>query len=256
MTAVMAVTGKGGTGKTTISALIIRHLVEMGAKPVLAVDADSNANLNMALGVPIDKTVGDLREDLSKRVQKQTLPAGMSKQDILEMEIEQATVETKDFDLLAMGRPEGPGCYCAINNMLRTFLDRISDRYQYVVVDNEAGMEHLSRRTTRGVSSMFVVSDPSVRGLETAARIRALAEEMDIGVENYWLVLSRVRGEMTAKLNEAASSTGMELGGVVPDDPEVARLDAEGTPLIELPDSSASYIAVGKIRKKALQGVS
>lgn len=256
MTAVIAVTGKGGTGKTTISALIIRHLVQKGIRPVLAVDADSNANLNMALGVHLDKTVGDLREHLSERVSKQQLPAGMSKQEILEMEIEQAMVETRDFDLLAMGRPEGRGCYCAINNMLRTFLDGITDRYRYVVIDNEAGMEHLSRRTTREVSAMFVVSDPSRRGLETAARIRSLAEEMAIGVDDYWLVVSRLRGEMTASLEEGAAATGMELAGIVPDDPEVARLDGEGTPLIRLPVDSSSYVAVRSIMDRALQGVS
>lgn len=256
MTAVIAVTGKGGTGKTTISALIIRHLVKKGIRPVLAVDADSNANLNMALGVHLDKTVGDLREHLSERVSKRQLPAGMSKQEILEMEIEQAMAETRDFDLLAMGRPEGRGCYCAINNMLRTFLDGITDRYRYVVIDNEAGMEHLSRRTTREVSVMFVVSDPSRMGLETAARIRSLAEQMAIGVDNYWLVVSRLRGEMTASLEEGAAATGMELAGIVPDDPEVARLDGEGTPLIQLPVDSSSYVAVGSIMDRALQGVS
>ncbi|MBU4302059.1 MAG: AAA family ATPase, partial [Actinobacteria bacterium] len=142
MSTVIAISGKGGTGKTTFAALVIGYLLEEGMVPVLAVDADSNSNLDMALGVDLGSTVGAVREEMSEKVRKRQLPAGMAKQDLLQMQIEQALVETKDFDLVSMGRAEGPGCYCAINNMLRVFLDSLAENYRFVVVDNEAGMEH------------------------------------------------------------------------------------------------------------------
>lgn len=244
---VLAVSGKGGVGKTTLSSLMVKYLLDSGRKPILAVDADSNSNLDLALGVKLDNTVGSVREEMSEKTRKGQLPAGMAKQDILEMQIEQALVETPEFDLISMGRPEGPGCYCAINNMLRVFLERLGRSYEYIVVDNEAGMEHLSRRTTRGVDVLFIVSDPSRRGLATAMRIRDLAREMEIGVARYCLVLSRVRGELSPSLAEEIEGLDIELAGVIPDDTELARLDEEGMPLVELPDSSAAATAVRKM---------
>jgi CO dehydrogenase maturation factor len=177
----------------------------------------------------------------------------MAKQDILEMQIEQALVETKDFDLISMGRPEGPGCYCAINNMLRVFLDRLNKSYEFVVVDNEAGMEHLSRRTTRSIDVMFIVSDPSHRGLATAMRIRDLAVEMEIGVHRFLLVMSRVRGELSASLREGIDTRDIEFAGVIPDDPQVASFDEDGIPLIELPEDSAARLAVKDMMEGILQ---
>jgi CO dehydrogenase maturation factor len=256
LTTVLAVAGKGGVGKTTIASLVVGYLVEEGLKPILAVDADSNSNFDLALGVKLESTIGSIREDMSVRTHKGTLPAGMSKQDILEMQIEQALVETKDFDLISMGRPEGPGCYCAINNMLRVFLDRLNKSYEYVVVDNEAGMEHLSRRTTRGIDVMFIVSDPSQRGLATAMRIRDLAREMEIGVERFGLVVSRVRGELPASLADVISGLDIELAGVVPDDLQVAAYDEEGKPLIERPPESLARASVRSLMEGVLQGVS
>ena len=255
MTAVFAVTGKGGVGKTTMASLAVGYLVDKGCKPLLAVDADSNSNLDLALGVELGKTIGGVREELSEQTQKGTLPAGMAKQDILEMQIEQALVETPGFGLISMGRPEGPGCYCAINNMLRVFLERLNKSYQCVVIDNEAGMEHLSRRTTRGIDVMFVVSDPSMRGLATAIRIRDLAVEMEIGVGSYRLVLSRVRGELAKPLADEIAGLDIEFAGVIPDDPQVASFDEEGRPLIELGEDSAARAAVGRIMAGVLEGV-
>ena len=255
MTTVIAIAGKGGVGKTTFASLVVRYLLDEGLKPILAVDADSNSNLDLALGVDLASTIGSVREDMSVKTQKGTLPAGMAKQDILEMQIEQALVETNDFDLISMGRPEGPGCYCAINNMLRVFMDRLNKGYEFVVVDNEAGMEHLSRRTTRGVDVMFVVSDTSQRGVATAMRIRDLAREMEIGVSRFYLVLSRARGPLAGSLKELVEGLDIELAGIVPDDPEVARFDEEGKPLIELGEGSAARSAVREILEGVLQGV-
>lgn len=247
MTTVIAVAGKGGVGKTTFSSLVTLYLAGRGLKPVLAVDADANSNLHSVLGLELKATVGGVREEMTVKARGQELPQGMSKQDILEMQVEQSLLETPDFDLISMGRPEGPGCYCAINNMLRVLIDSMSEHYMYVVIDNEAGMEHLSRRTTRAVDVMFIVSDPSQRGLQTAARIRALAGEMDINVGRYLLVLSRVRGPLEPELAEAVEKTGLELAGVVPDDPEVSRLDGAGLPMSGLTEDSAARKAVGKI---------
>lgn len=255
MSAVIAVSGKGGTGKTTLAALILRYLIECHLKPVLAVDADSNSNLDRVLGIELEATVGGVREAMTKKVQRQELPQGMSKQDVLEMQVEQALVETRDFDLLSMGRPEGPGCYCAINNMLRVFLDRISEHYSFVVIDNEAGMEHLSRRTTRSVDSMFIVSDPTIRGVETAARIHELAREMELEVGGYYLMLSRMRGPLAGSLEKAVEESGIEFAGVIPEDPEISRMDAEGEPLIGIGEDSASAVAVGRMMEGILQGV-
>ena len=247
MTSVIAVAGKGGVGKTTLSSLVTLYLVERGFRPILAVDADANSNLHSVLGVELNDTVGGVREKMTEKVKAQELPAGMSKQEILEMQIEQSLVETPDFDLISMGRPEGPGCYCAINNMLRVLIDGMSGNYRYVVIDNEAGMEHLSRRTTRAVDVMFIVSDPSQRGLETAARIHALAGEMKINVGRYRLVLSRMREELAGDLADAVKRTGLEIAGVIPDDPEVARLDGSGQPMTGLGPDSAARQAVEKI---------
>ncbi len=253
MTTVLAVSGKGGVGKTTFASLVVKYLVEKGLGPVLAVDADSNSNLDLALGLSLESTVGSVREEMSEKTRKGQIPAGMAKQDILEMQIEQALIETPDVDLISMGRPEGPGCYCAINNMLRVFLERLNKNYQYLVIDNEAGMEHLSRRTTRGVDVLFIVSDPSHRGLATAMRIRDLAREMDIGVGRYRLVLSRVRGELSEAVAAEVAGLDIDLAGIVPDDPEVSELDELGRPLVEIGADSAALQAVRRMMDGLLE---
>jgi len=253
LTTVLAVSGKGGVGKTTFASLVVKYLVEKGLGPVLAVDADSNSNLDLALGLSLESTVGSVREEMSEKTRKGQIPAGMAKQDILEMQIEQALIETPDVDLISMGRPEGPGCYCAINNMLRVFLERLNKNYQYLVIDNEAGMEHLSRRTTRGVDVLFIVSDPSHRGLATAMRIRDLAREMDIGVGRYRLVLSRVRGELSEAVAAEVAGLDIDLAGIVPDDPEVSELDELGRPLVEIGADSAALQAVRRMMDGLLE---
>lgn len=255
MTTAIGVSGKGGTGKTTFSALLVQRLASIGKKPILAVDADPNSNLDMLLGVSVPTTIGAIREDMTARTKKHQLPSGLSKQDILHMQVEQALVETPDFDILSMGRQEGPGCYCAINNMLRVFIDGLEEHYEFVVIDNEAGMEHLSRRTTRGLDVLFILSDPSRRGLETASRIAELAGGMDLDIERLRLVVSRLRGELPEPLAQAVADTGLELAGTVPEDDEIMRLEVEGESLEALAEGSSARLAVERILEGVLQGV-
>src|SRR5512143_645659 len=174
----IALAGKGGTGKTTMAGLLLKYLLKRHKTPVLAVDADSNANLNEVLGVCVLDTLGNAREDMKKG----DVPSGMTKDVFMSMKLEQAVVESEGFDLIAMGRPEGSGCYCAANSLLVGFLEKLVDNYPYIVMDNEAGMEHVSRLTTKNVDLLLLISDPSRRGLQAALRINELARELNIGV--------------------------------------------------------------------------
>jgi CO dehydrogenase maturation factor len=176
MTTTIAIAGKGGTGKTTIAALLIKLLSEKGV--VLAVDADPATNLNQCLGLPLDNTVGGIREQITEDVQKGRVAVGVAKQDLLDSKLMESLVESKGLDLLAMGRPEGPGCYCASNHMLRISLDRLGRNYDYIIMDCEAGMEHISRQTTRDVDFLLVTSDPTIRGITVAGGIKKLIGEL------------------------------------------------------------------------------
>lgn len=247
MTITIAVAGKGGTGKTTLTALMIQQAIDEKWGSILAIDADPSSNLNQALGLPLDGTVGDIREDALDQVKVGAFPSGMSKQDYLDYQVNQCLVEADGVDLLAMGRPEGPGCYCAANNMLRIIVDRIAGGYDYVFIDNEAGMEHLSRRTTRDVDLLLIVSDPSVRGLTAAKRMKELVNELDIAVRRMVLVLNMAPDPLPAELQKAVVDTELQLAGVLPRDPLVAEYDAVGRPLVQLPPDSAIRKAVAKI---------
>ena len=265
MTTTIALAGKGGTGKTTIAVLIIRYLIEERGGSILAIDADPASNLNMMLGIEVEQTIGGIREEMLAQVQSSgalagAMPGGMSKQDYLDYQVRQALVEGDKVDLLAMGRPEGPGCYCAANQMLRLIIDRLSSRYDYVVIDNEAGMEHLSRRTTRDVDVLLLVSDPTQRGLTAAQRMRDMVPELNIRVGRLYLVVNRVpvgegaggqesggAGVLPAPLTEAVKRSGLELIGTVPEDPRMAEFEFTGRPLIELPADAAVYKAVRTI---------
>jgi len=245
MSYVIAVSGKGGTGKTTFSAISVDYLVSNTGKAVLAVDADSNSNLDLALGTRAENTIGSVREHLTENVKN--MPAGMSKDAWVEMLLQQALVEEKGFDLISMGRPEGPGCYCYLNSIFRRYLDIMTGNYDYVVMDNEAGMEHLSRRTTTGVDIMFISSDPTVRGVETALRIRDLARELKLNIARMALVVSRVRNGLPDNLRAIAEAGNLEIAGAVSDDDMVREYDEEGKALSDLPGESPARRGVEEI---------
>ncbi len=228
--------------------MIIRFLLDKGKSPILAVDADSNSNLNEVLGVKIGSTIGDAREVMRKDV-----PVGMTKDIWFEYKVQEALTETKGFDLIAMGRPEGPGCYCAANTLARKCLDILTGNYQYIVIDNEAGMEHFSRLTTRDVDLLFIVSDSSQRGILTASRIRDLIHELDLRIAREVLVINRVQGETGPEIYEEIKKQNLELGGILPVDEEVYRYDSEGKPTFHLPLESKAVQAARRIFEKYIQ---
>ncbi len=247
MTTTIAVAGKGGTGKTTLAGLLIQRLKARGASPILAIDADPASNLNAVLGLPLERTVGDIREETSTMARAGKLEAGIAKADLYDYEINSHIVESEGVDLLAMGRPEGPGCYCAANRMLRDIVDRIQASYDWVVIDNEAGLEHLSRRTTRDVDLLLIVSDPSLRGLTTAGRVLELVGELETKVGRHHLILNRSDGPLTPEMRETIDRYGLDLLATLPSDPAVAARDAVGEPMTGLPDDDPLVVAVDRI---------
>ncbi len=248
MSFLIALAGKGGTGKTSIAGLTVRYLMERRRGPVLAVDADSNACLNEALGVEVHATVGQLRESSLETIRSGSdRPGGMSMEELFEYQINQALIEAKGFDLLVMGRPEGPGCYCAANNIIRKYTDILSERYPYVVIDNEAGMEHLSRRTTHRVDLLLIVSDPTLKGIQTAGRIKDLVDELKLDIERSVLIVNRVPEGGDDALLRLASDAGLQCAGLVPQDDNIYEYDLQGRPLIELPGDSLALVKVYSI---------
>ncbi len=243
----IAMAGKGGTGKTTVAALTIRYLVEKGLKPVLAVDADANSNLNEMLGVEVHKVVGDAREEMKTQV-----PTGMTKETYMEMKVQEALVECDGFDLIVMGRPEGPGCYCYANTLLCKYLDVLQKNYPYVVVDNEAGLEHISRLNQQDVDLMLVVTDPTKRGILTAQRVKELTQELKIRVSRLKVIVNRCSGELDSQLEKELQAKGLDLGGVIPSDPNVEQFDLRGRPVVELPRDSVAVTALYEIMDKLM----
>jgi CO dehydrogenase maturation factor len=241
----VAVSGKGGTGKTTIAGFLVRYLLESGKKPVLAVDADANSNLNEVLGVEIGSTIGEARDLMKKDV-----PVGMTKDIWFEYRIQEALVEKEGFDLIAMGRPEGPGCYCAANTLARKCIDLLAGNYPYVVIDNEAGMEHFSRMTTRNVDLLLIISDPSVRGVTTASRIRDLIKELNLEITRSFLLLNRVQDGLQPEVRTQADKLSLPLGGFIPADPVVYEFDLEGRPTFTLPMDSKALRSSWEIFEK------
>lgn len=234
MAFLLASTGKGGVGKTTLAGLFISRLIARGKRPVLAIDADPNACLDQVLGVEVTTTIGGVRED-AREIAGKGMSAGISKQELLEMKIAESLVEAQDFDLIAMGRPEGPGCYCYANNVLKQAMNQIADNYPYVVLDNEAGLENLSRRLVQQVDVMVLVADPSRRGLDTMERLHALSREMGIAYKRLALVVNRLRdGRLPKRAEELQAATGAQWLIGLPDDDELADLAEEGKDIFQL----------------------
>ncbi len=241
----IAVAGKGGTGKTSISSLIIRYLLRKSPGPVLAIDADPNANLGDSLGLAIDKTIGSIIASFNE--DKINIPPGMTKEAYLDFKLNEAVTESKSLDLITMGRGEGPECYCYPNALLRKFADSLSGNYSYVVMDNEAGMEHLSRRTTQNIDLLFIVSDHTIKGVRTVARIKDLVDELRLVVHRQEIIINSAPDELAPMVREELVKLGLESPVLVPEDEQVCQYDIEARPLVELPDNSKAVMAVGAL---------
>ena len=250
---VIAVAGKGGVGKTTLCGLLIQYLCESGKKPVLAVDADANSNLNEVLGVETEITLGELREEIERAGvdSRYQIPAGVTKQDYLEMRLADAITEEDDYDLMVMGRSQGQGCYCFVNGLVQTQLQRLQSHYPYIVVDNEAGMEHISRGILPTMQTAVLVSDCSRRGVPAAGRIARLIEELNLKPQKMGLIVNRApEGKLDAGTMEEIEKQNLNLLGVVPHDDMVYQFDCDGKPTVQLPGDSPVRAALKEIVEK------
>ncbi len=246
----IAVAGKGGVGKTTTCGMIIDYLCGKKDGPVLVVDADANANLNEVLGVEVETSLGQIREEMAQAELKGTLPAGMTKADYADFKFSSAIAEEDDFDMLVMGRTQGKGCYCFVNGVLKSQVDKYAKNYSYVVMDNEAGLEHVARGTLPKVDTMLLISDCSRRGIQAAARVAELVREMALQPERMGLIVNRAPdGQLDAGIREEIAKHGLELLGVLPQDESVYRCDCDGEPSAKLPDSNPVKAAVKNIMK-------
>lgn len=251
MTKYIAVAGKGGVGKTTFTALLLRQMVKgLQGKSILAVDADPNANLNEALGLEVTATISELLEDTKN---PKAIPTGMPKDVFVEYKLQQSLIESQDIDLLVMGGPQGPGCYCYPNDLLRKYLETLGDNYDYVTVDTEAGLEHISRRTIPRIDMMFVISDSSARGIRSAGRVNELIKGLRSAVNEVYLVVTKTSEGSLDSLREEIDKTGLKLIGDIPLDPMVVTQDLEGRPLYTLSDESLAVQAVQKIMEKTFK---
>lgn len=245
----VAVAGKGGVGKTTFTALLLRQMVRhKEGISILAVDADPNANLDEALGLTTTTTISELLED-SKN--PKAIPPGMAKNIFIEYKLQQSLVESKDIDLLVMGGPQGPGCYCYPNDLLRKHIENVGENYDFVAVDSEAGLEHISRRTIPHIDEMFVISDSSARGIRSAGRVYDLIRGLKSAVKTIYLVVTKTTEGSLESLNEEIERTGLTLIGDIPLDPLVVEYDLAGKPLFDLPDDAVSVKAVETILNRA-----
>jgi len=241
---VIALAGKGGTGKTTIAALITRFLKEKSEGHVLAIDADPNSNLADSLGLKPQETIGSILDNISSH--PESVPSGMSKDRFIEYEIQTAVQEGKGFDVLTMGRPEGPGCYCYVNNVLRNIMDKLIRNYDFIVIDNEAGLEHLSRRTTRQADTLIIVSDPTKVGLIAAQRINALSKDLKLKIGGRYLLVNKCPGNGSTEYKTG----GLDTLGCIPSDPGIEEISLKGCSLLGLKNSSPALKQLFELGEK------
>jgi CO dehydrogenase maturation factor len=246
----IAVAGKGGSGKTSVASLVIRYLKKKGKGPILAIDADANANLGESLGLKVGQTVGLILDDFQKN--KINIPPGMTKEAYLDYKLNEVIVESKGLDLVTMGKGEGPECYCYPNVILRNFADSLAGNYAYTVMDNEAGMEHLSRRTTQNVDALLLVSNHSVKGIRTISRIKELVSNLKLVAKKQLAIINMVPSTLDPLVKEELDKLGIELTAVIPEDEEVYRYDLEMKPLLDLPDTSKAVKAVDGLMDEIL----
>ena len=241
----IAVAGKGGVGKTTTCGMIIDYLCKKNKGPVLVVDADANANLNEVLGVEVETSLGQIREEIAHAEMKGTIPKGMSKADYAEFKFSSALIEEDDFDMLVMGRTQGSGCYCYVNGMLKTQVDKYARNYSYVVMDNEAGLEHVARGTLPHVDTMLLISDCSRRGIQAVARIAEMIGELNLNPGQMGLIVNRApEGVLDEGIRAEIEKHGLKLFGVLPHSDAVYRCDCDGEPSAQLPDSEPMKTAL------------
>ena len=241
----IAVAGKGGVGKTTTCGMLIDYLCKKKNGPVLVVDADANSNLNEVLGVEVETSLGAIREEMARAELKGTIPAGMTKADYADFKFNSAIVEEDDFDMLVMGRTQGKGCYCYVNGVLKTQVDKYAKNYSYIVMDNEAGLEHVARGTLPHVDTMLLISDCSRRGVQAVARIAEMVRDLELKPGRMGLIINRAPdGVLDEGVKAEIEKHGLELLGVLPQDEAVYRCDCEGAPSAKLPESDPMKVAL------------
>ncbi len=244
----IAVSGKGGTGKTTIAALMIRYLLKKNYKPILAVDADPNANLGDALGVKAENTVGKVLDNFLK--DKESLATGIVKESLIDYKLSEILVEEKGFDLLSMGQGEGPGCYCYPNTIVRNYIEKLASNYKYVVIDNEAGMEHISRRTNGNLDVLLLISDPSLKGIRTCKKLEDLVIKLGLNVKKLFLVINRIANGAPPQVIKETERLKLNLLEMVPEDKNIVDYELKGLPMLNLEEDSPSVAKINEAMSK------
>ena len=244
----IAVAGKGGVGKTTTCGMLIDYLCKKNKGPVLVVDADANANLNEVLGVEVETSLGQIREEMAQAELKGTIPKGMTKADYAELKFNSALIEDDDFDMLVMGRTQGKGCYCYVNGVLQSQVSKYAKNYSYVVMDNEAGLEHVARGTLPHVDTMLLISDCSRRGIQAVARLAEMIEEMELKPTQMGLIVNRAPGGVLNEgIKEEIAKHNLKLFGVLPHDEAVYDCDCNGDPSAKLPENDPMKAALKQV---------
>lgn len=246
----IAVSGKGGTGKTTICAFLINYLLQKKLTPILVIDADPNANLAESMGVEFKNTVAKVLDDFLK--QKETLPTGVVKEAMFEYKLYEILTEEKGFDLLTMGHGEGPGCYCYPNSVLRNYIDKLTSNYKYTIIDNQAGMEHISRRTNGNLDALLLISTPTLKGINTCGRLQTLVNKLELKVKKIYLVINRVTNTLPPEILEEIKKQDLDLLEIIPEDENITYCELQGLSLINLNNYSPSWLKINSLMEKLL----